>query len=198
VARQKVTRNGQASNANNRRPRSSPAGTSSGTVGGARGKIAAGLAMSRRARPRNGAGLGLVKGLGHATPLHLLHPRLRRLKPPISGAYRETHYRRHKRKPMMLWSPRRGPLSSGLAPLHIKRGTSYSTTGCSFHPRRRQDGVKLHVLSTAGGIFWASRRCWSGLYTLDREFVIDMAKRRSVRVTVNFKENERAGHTGNR
>ena len=36
------------------------------------------------------------------------------------------------------------------------------------------------------------------LYTLDREFVIGMAKRRSVRVTVNFKENERAGHTGNR
>ena len=48
--------------------------------------------------------------------------------------------------------------------------------------------MKLHVLSTAGGIFWASRRCWSGLYTLDREFVIGMAKRRSVRVTVNFKE----------
>ena len=48
--------------------------------------------------------------------------------------------------------------------------------------------MKLHVLSTAGEIFWASRRCWSGLYTLDSEFVIGMAKRRSVRVTVNFKE----------
>jgi len=167
-------------------------------VDGARGKIAAGLAMSRRARPRNGVRLGLVKGLGHATPLHLLHPRLRRLKPPISGAYRETHYRRHKRKPMMLWSPRRGPLSSGLAPLHIKEVHHIRQPGARFIPRRRQDGVKLPVLSTAGGIFWASRRCWSGLYTLDREFVIGMAKRRSVRVTVNFMENERAGHTGNR
>ena len=38
----------------------------------------------------------------------------------------------------------------------------------------------------------------AGLYTLDRKFVIGMAKRRSVRVAVNFKENERAGHTGNR
>ena len=34
----------------------------------------------------------------------------------------------------------------------------------------------------------AKRRSWSGLYTLDCEFVSGMAKRRSVRVTVNFKE----------
>ena len=33
----------------------------------------------------------------------------------------------------------------------------------------------------------------AGLYTLDREFVIGMAKRRSVRVTVNFKEKKGQG-----
>ena len=46
--------------------------------------------------------------------------------------------------------------------------------------------MKLHVLSTAGGIFWAPRRSWSGLYTLDCEFVIGIA--RSAHVMVIFKE----------
>ena len=47
--------------------------------------------------------------------------------------------------------------------------------------------MKLHGLSTAGGIFWAPRRSWSGLYTLDCEFVIGIDER-SFRVMVNFKE----------
>ena len=47
--------------------------------------------------------------------------------------------------------------------------------------------MKLHVLSTAGGSSGASANL-ADLYTLDREFVIGMAKRRSVRVMVNFEE----------
>ena len=66
----------------------------------------AGSAMPRRARPRNGERRGLVNEREHATPLHLLHPGLRRLNSPIPGEYRETHDQRHKRMPMAPRYPR--------------------------------------------------------------------------------------------
>ena len=152
VARQNSAQHGRISNASSRRPRSSLAGTSCGTMDGARGGNVTGLAMSRRARPRSGVKHGLVKGLEHATPLHLLHPRLRRIKPPIPGTCREADDQRHNRTPMALRLPRLGPSPSGLAPLHKMH--IILRPACSFLPRRRRDGVKLHVLSTAGGIFW--------------------------------------------
>jgi len=113
---------------------------------GARGGIAAGLAMvrshtSRRARRGNGEELESFKRHGHSTPLHLLHLRFRRFNPPIPGAYRETHDRRHPRTPMALESPQRGRLLSGLARLHHKRYITLGrrSNGGIFYRRLRND-----------------------------------------------------------
>ena len=120
MPRRKQAHPGRGSNANNHRPRRSAPAADGMKRFLVRVPILeiAGSAMPRRARPRNGERRGLVNEREHATPLHLLHPGLRRLNPPIPGEYRETHDQRHDRTPMAPRYPRRGPLPSGLAPLY--------------------------------------------------------------------------------